>query len=324
MLLSLAPLGYHPLAPARPCSDTARRHHQPRAVVESDLYGVNVPYKEAAYDPVAADAFFRKRPVATARRAFQLTRLSGGFILATVVDRLLKRQDDMVEQRSRELLELVVALGPTFIKIGQALSIRQDILPAAYAAGLADLQDNVPPFSAAQGRAVIERELGIQLSETFSEFSLEPIAAASIGQVYRGTLRATGEELAIKVQRPNVLYEVALDLYMVRALAPAWQHAQEINTDLVGLIDAYAVTFVNELDYTREAAATTAFSAAMTERGLGSVTAPEVMPALSSMHVLATKWVDGERLSASDAEDVPRLCGVAACRNCRLGSAAAH
>ena len=318
MLLSLAPLGYHPLAPARPCSDTARRHHQPRAVVESDLYGVNVPYKEAAYDPVAADAFFRKRPVATARRAFQLTRLSGGFILATVVDRLLKRQDDMVEQRSRELLELVVALGPTFIKIGQ------DILPAAYAAGLADLQDNVPPFSAAQGRAVIERELGIQLSETFSEFSLEPIAAASIGQVYRGTLRATGEELAIKVQRPNVLYEVALDLYMVRALAPAWQHAQEINTDLVGLIDAYAVTFVNELDYTREAAATTAFSAAMTECGLGSVTAPEVMPALSSMHVLATKWVDGERLSASDAEDVPRLCGVAACRNCRLGSAAAH
>jgi len=113
------------------------------------------------------------------------------------------------------------------------------------------------------------------------------------------------------VQRPNVLYEVALDLYMVRALAPAWQHAQEINTDLVGLIDAYAVTFVNELDYTREAAATTAFSAAMTERGLGSVTAPEVMPALSSMHVLTTKWVDGERLSASDAEDVPRLCGVA-------------
>ena len=277
----------------------------------ADIYGVDVPYKEAAYDPVAADAFFRKRPVATAKRAFQLTRLSGGFILATVIDRLLKRQDEMVEQRSRELLELVVALGPTFIKIGQALSIRQDILPAAYAAGLADLQDNVPPFSAAQGRAVIERELGITLSETFSEFSLEPIAAASIGQVYRGTLRSTGEELAIKVQRPNVLYEVALDLYMVRALAPAWQRAQEINTDLVGLIDAYAVTFVNELDYRKEAAATTAFSAAMAERGLGSVTAPEVVPALSSMHVLATKWVDGERLSASDAEDVPRLCGVA-------------
>ena len=96
--------------------------------------------------------------------------------------------------------------------------------------------------------------------------------------MYRGTLRSTGEEVAIKVQRPNVLYEVALDLYMVRALAPAWQRAQDINTDLVGLIDAYAVTFVNELDYCREAAATTAFSQAMRERGLGSVTAPEVPP----------------------------------------------
>ena len=220
-----APLGYYrPLVPAAP-----RRHHQPRALVdgaaligaaapwvapvvatsaaaligaavtrrdapdEADevMYGVDVPYKEAAYDPVAADAFFRKRPVATARRALQLARLSGGFILATVVDRLLKRQDEMVEQRSRELLEVVLALGPTFIKIGQALSIRQDILPAAYAAGLADLQDNVPPFSAAQGRAVIERELGIRLSDPFSEFSLEPIAAASIGQVYRGTLTLT-------------------------------------------------------------------------------------------------------------------------------------
>jgi len=225
MLSLAAPLGYYrPLVPAAP-----RRHHQPRALVdgaaligaaapwvapvvatsaaaligaavtrrdapdEADevMYGVDVPYKEAAYDPVAADAFFRKRPVATARRALQLARLSGGFILATVVDRLLKRQDEMVEQRSRELLEVVLALGPTFIKIGQALSIRQDILPAAYAAGLADLQDNVPPFSAAQGRAVIERELGIRLSDTFSEFSLEPIAAASIGQVYRGTLTLT-------------------------------------------------------------------------------------------------------------------------------------
>ena len=75
----------------------------------------------------------------------------------------------------------------------------------------------------------------------------------------------------------------------MRALAPAWQRAQEINTDLVGLIDAYAVTFVNELDYSREAAATTAFSQAMRERGLGSVTAPEVVPALSSTHVLTTK-----------------------------------
>ena len=288
-----------------------RRSEPAVAAITEVSYAADAPYREAQYDPEAADAFFRKRPLVVLRRAVQLASLSGGFLSSLFLDKLLKREEQKVDQRSKELLDLVVALGPTFIKIGQALSIRQDILPAAYAAGLQDLQDNVPPFSAAQGRAVIERELGIRLSETFSEISLEPIAAASIGQVYRGTLRTTGEEVAVKVQRPQVLSEVALDLFMVRALAPSWQKAQEINTDLVGLIDAYAVTFVNELDYTREAAATTAFSAAMAQRGLGSVTAPEVVPDLSSMHVLTTKWVDGERLSASDADDVPRLCGVA-------------
>ena len=289
----------------------SRRTAAPVAAITEVSYAADVPYTEAQYDPEAADAFFRKRPLAVLRRAVQLASLSGGFVASLFLDKLLKREEQMVDQRSKELLNVVLALGPTFIKIGQALSIRQDILPAAYAAGLQELQDNVPPFSAAQGRAVIERELGIRLGETFSQISLEPIAAASIGQVYRGTLRATGEDVAVKVQRPQVLSEVALDLFMVRALAPLWQKAQEINTDLVGLIDAYAVTFVNELDYTREAAATTAFSAAMAQRGLGSVTAPEIVPDLSSMHVLTTKWVDGERLSASDADDVPRLCGVA-------------
>ena len=125
--------------------------------------------------------------LAVLRRAVQLASLSGGFVASLFLDKLLKREEQMVDQRSKELLNVVLALGPTFIKIGQALSIRQDILPAAYAAGLQELQDNVPPFSAAQGRAVIERELGIRLSDTFSEFSLEPIAAASI---VRSWLRA--------------------------------------------------------------------------------------------------------------------------------------
>ena len=77
------------------------------------------------------------------------------------------------------------------------------------------------------------------------------------------------------------------------------------------MVDAWGVGFVNELDYSKEAAATTAFSHAMSARGLTSVTAPEVLPSLSSAHVLTTKWVDGERLAASAADDVPRLCAVA-------------
>jgi hypothetical protein len=103
--------------------------------------------------------------------------------------------------------------------------------------------------------------------------------------VYKGTLRSTGESVAVKVQRPGVLFDVARDLYMLRTLAPAYQRANQINTDLIGLIDAWGKGFVNELDYRQEAAATSAFSAAMAQRGLGSVFAPEVLPDLSSTHV---------------------------------------
>ena len=275
------------------------------------VYGKDVPYGEAQYDPAAADVFFRERPLAALKRMMQITSLSGSFVLSTILDKQLGREEQMVAQRSGELLELVTKLGPTFIKIGQALSIRTDLLPAPYVAGLTELQDNVQPFDASEGRDVIEAELGIKLETVFSEISLEPVASASIGQVYKGRLRESGEWVAVKVQRPNVLYDVALDLFMLRFFAPAYQEANEINTDLVGLIDAWGSGFVNELDYRREAAATKAFAAAMEERGLGSVTAPTVIDELSSTHVLTTKWVDGERLASSKEDDVPRLCGVA-------------
>ena len=197
------------------------------------------------------------------------------------------------------------------IKLGQALSIRPDLVPAAYVSGLTKLQDSVKPFSSSLGRAAIESELGVKLDEAFSQISMEPVASASIGQVYRGTIRATGEEVAVKVQRPNVLSEISLDLFMLRTLAPTVQRLTKANTDFVGLVDAWGAGFVDELDYTKEARATDEFAAAMEARGLGSVTSPKVIGDFSSTHVLTTGWVDGERLAASGADDVPRLCAVA-------------
>ena len=304
--LALLPCIWAYAPPLQPKTAAAARHSPPVAV-----YAVDVPYKEAAYSPEKADAFFRQRPIESLRRLAQLTQLSGGFVASTLLDKRLGREEEMVDQRSDELLELVTKLGPTFIKIGQALSIRTDLLPAPWVKGLTQLQDNVEPFSAAQGRSIIEDELGIRLDDTFSTISLDPVASASIGQVYKATLKATGEEVAVKVQRPQVLYDVALDLFMLRTLAPTIQRLGDFNTDLVALVDAWGYGFVNELDYNKEAEATTAFSKAMDRRGLGSVTSPEVVPSLSSTHVLTTKWVDGERLASSDATDVPRLCGVA-------------
>ncbi|EOD15034.1 hypothetical protein EMIHUDRAFT_256547, partial [Emiliania huxleyi CCMP1516] len=241
---------------------------------------LDAPYREAEYDPEAADRLAYR----------QIAFLSAGFVGKVLADKQLGREEAMVDRRSEELLQLVTRLGVTAIKVGQVLSIRPDLLPAPYAKGLEKLQDSVQPFPAALGREIIERELSIRIEDVFSAFSAEPVAAASIGQVYRGTLRASGEEVAIKVQRPSVLHDVALDLFMLRFFAPAYQEANDVNTDVVGLVDAWGTGFVNELDYTMEAAATAEFAEAMAARGLGSVTSPEVVPSLSSTHVLTTKW----------------------------------
>ena len=151
--------------------------------------------------------------------------------------------------------------------------MRADLLPAAYVKGLEGLQDAVPPFDGAEGRRLIEAELGVDLDATFSAISAEPVASASIGQVYRATLRATGEEVAVKVQRPGVLRSVSLDLFLLReVLAPLWARANpRSNTDARALVDAWGRGFVDELDYAKEARATAAFSAAMEQRGLGAV-----------------------------------------------------
>jgi len=275
-------------------------------------YGNNAPYAEANYDPEAAEDFYKSRRLSSLVRLTQLLTKSSGFVANTILDaKVFEREEQMVDQRSQELLELVSDLGPTFIKVGQALSTRTDLLPAKYAKGLTGLQDAVPPFSGGLGRAIIEQELNIKIEDVFSELSMEPVASASIGQVYRGRLRESGTEVAVKVQRPYVLSDVSMDLYMMRSLAPLWKKSQDINTDLVGLVDAWGTGFVNELDYRAEANYTKEFSKAMKARGLGSVFAPEVVDELSSTHVLTTKWVEGERLSDSDASDVPRLCGVA-------------
>jgi len=136
------------------------------------------------------------------------------------------------------------------------------------------------------------------------------VAAASIGQVFKAEMN-DGTVVAIKVQRPDVIKDIALDLYIVRLLAPFYKRAFKFNSDLVGLVDEWGRGFVDELDYLREATNGKRFLAAMQARGLDSVTTSEVVDELSSNRILVTKWVDGERLAKSTEGDVGRLCGVA-------------
>ena len=188
----------------------------PSRLMAGGAYTADVPYAEACYDAAAAESYFAARPLESLGRLLELARVSGGFVANVVLDKKLGREDATAARRSDELLDVVTRLGTTSIKVGQALSIRSDLVPAAYVAGLTQLQDSVAPFPAAEGRRIIEDELGISVDETFSFFSTEPVASASIGQVYRARLRSTGEEVALKVQRPKVLREVALDVYLLR------------------------------------------------------------------------------------------------------------
>jgi predicted unusual protein kinase regulating ubiquinone biosynthesis (AarF/ABC1/UbiB family) len=148
------------------------------------------------------------------------------------------------EERAMELAKLLTRLGPSFIKIGQSLSIRTDLLRPAYVRGLKSLQDQVPAFDSKEAKLLIEEELGRPVNDIFMDLSDEPVAAASLGQVYKARLKDGNQtEVAIKVQRPNIMAQIALDMYLIREIAPVLKRTFNLNTDLAGTVDAWGTGF---------------------------------------------------------------------------------
>ena len=216
------------------------------------------------------------------------------------------------EQRGKELGVLLTVLGPTFIKIGQSLSIRTDLLSPAYIRGLKTLQDQVPAFPTSEAREIIEGELGQSIDSIFSEFSPTPVAAASLGQVYRARLKDDGREVAVKVQRPNIMNQIALDMHFLREIAPVVRRSFNLNSDTVGTVDAWGVGFVDELDYISEAENAEYFTESISTTPLARVVfSPPVVEEFTTGKVLTTEWVLGERLDKSSSEDVTILCSIA-------------
>ena len=172
------------------------------------------------YDVERANLFYGSRPLYVVRRMLRLIFLTAAFNWNLLIDWRTGSLSKNEKIRAKEALELCTKLGPTFIKLGQALSIRTDLLNEAYANELQKLQDAVSPFNTTYAREIVCKELGIQrLEEKFRYVSEKPLAAASIGQVYRGTL-LDGRDVAIKVQRPRILDAIAVDLYLLRLITP--------------------------------------------------------------------------------------------------------
>ncbi|KAF8404506.1 hypothetical protein HHK36_009391 [Tetracentron sinense] len=142
--------------------------------------------------------------------------------------------------RAAEFRKILVELGPAYVKIAQAISSRPDLIPPSYLEELSLLQDRITPFSTEVAFNMIEQELGLPIDMLFSEISPEPVAAASLGQVYQARLRPSGQVVAVKVQRPGVQAAISLDILILRFLAGLIRRAAKLNTDLQAVVDEWA------------------------------------------------------------------------------------
>ncbi|GJM26991.1 MAG: ubiquinone biosynthesis protein UbiB [Phycisphaerae bacterium] len=190
-------------------------------------------------------------------------------------------------------------LGPTFVKFGQILSTRPEIVGNAIAMELSVLQDRVPPVSFKEIEAALERAVGGPLEEVYAEFDQTPIASASLSQVYRARLH-DGASVAVKVQRPQVYGVVRSDLNLLRSIAE-WvvEHVEDFDwMDPVGTVDEFERSILRELDFTIEASIIERFAADFADTEM--VFVPEVYRDISNDEILVMDWVDGIRVDSVD------------------------
>ena len=204
--------------------------------------------------------------------------------------------------------QVLTKLGPTFIKVGQAVSIRPDILPRNTMYELQKLCDDVPRFSNEIAQETFRTELGSGFDDIFSEVSSEPVAAASIGQVYRAKLKETGEEVALKIQRPGILETVSLDLCLIRKVCILLQPTPFIRSDLASILDEWASRFYEEMNYVQEAENGLRFMRLM--KPLREVTAPRPIFEHTSRRVLTMEWIRGYKLVDAKPEEINRLANI--------------
>ncbi len=256
---------------------------------------VRSPFELDRYDPDAIAQRFRPQPWRVLRRCLAIFVPLFFLFLRLWWDKRTGLRDCKAAQRAVEVRQLLTQLGPAFIKIGQALSTRPDIVPPVYMNELAQLQDQLPAFPNERAFQLVRAELGASPAELFAEISAAPIAAASLGQVYRGRLRS-GEQVAIKVQRPDIAEGIALDTFIMRGLA-AWAMRQFafIRSNLVAILDEFATRIFEEMDYTLEGANAERFAELYGD--LEAIYVPKIYWEYTAKRVLTMEWIEGIKLT---------------------------
>ncbi len=209
-----------------------------------------------------------------------------------------RKRREQVERltRSERVRMALEELGPTFIKLGQVLSTRPDLIPVEFVEELSKLQDDVPPFPYAEVAQIIESELGMPPGDIFQHFEETPLAAASIGQVHRAQLK-DGEEVVVKVQRPRIHRTIEVDLEIMLHLASLMErHLEEFQVSRPArIVEEFARTLEKEIDYTIEASHIERFSRQFIDDE--TVYVPKVFREATTGRVLTMEYIDGIKAS---------------------------
>ena len=259
--------------------------------------GVKVAEPLVQYDPVAAEQLLFRQPAKWLVRNWQIAGPIGTWAASVAWDYLTTVQNNR-RQRAVQLKDAISNLGPAIIKGGQALASRPDPLPSEYLEELQKLQDDVPRFSNKVALATVEEELGIPFEDVFELLQEEPVAAASIGQVYKARLLANGETVALKIQRPKCEEIIALDLYVLRWWSGIYSKIFRLlnrDIDVQSIIDDFGVLIYREIDYVAEAANAQRFNELYA--GVKDVFVPKIYSDFTTSKVLTMEWVDGFRLT---------------------------
>lgn len=232
---------------------------------------------------------------------------AGGGLIGIGVAFVRPPQPEYIGLSTEERLRLAFQeLGPTYVKFGQILATRPDLMPQSFITELKKLQDDVAPFDSETARQLIEDDLGVQMEEAFSEFNRAPLAAASIAQVHKARLK-TGEEVVLKIQRPGIKAQIATDLDLLRILAEiAEESIPEIRRFRpVSLVAEFAKSITKEIDFTNEAHNIQRF--ARNFKDDPEVHVPKVYDHLTSERVLTMEFIHGIKMTSEEMARHPEI-----------------
>ena len=247
------------------------------------------------YDPEAINDYYRQRPIEVIGRFFTIIIPFIIFVISLRWDKLTGKSAQNEKRRAIQLREILTELGPAYIKIGQALSTRPDLVAPTYLEELTQLQDQLPAFPNEIAYRFIEEELGLPPEQIYVELSPKPIAAASLGQVYKGRLK-TGETVAVKVQRPDLWRRITLDIYIMRGLAKLVQNrVKRVRSNLVAITDELAARIFEEMNYLQEARNAEQFAEFYGH--MSEIYVPSIYWQYTGRRVLTMEWITGTKLT---------------------------